>query len=71
MKTRKTTYQTAQNFIDTVNNEAREIELLEQLISEKKRKIEKTLAKLRAYKKRGIVKQNSKYDYEIITKEQK
>lgn len=68
MKTRKTTYQTAQNFIDTVNNEAREIELLEQLISEKKRKIEKTLAKLRAYKKRGIVKQNSKYDYEIITK---
>ena len=68
MATRKTTYQTAQNFIDTVNNEAKEIELLEQLISEKKRKVEKTLAKLRAYKKRGIVKQNSKYNYEIITK---
>ena len=68
MTTRKTTYQTAQNFIDAVNNEAKEIELLEQLISEKKRKIEKTLAKLRAYKKRGIVKQNSKYNYEIITK---
>ena len=41
MKTRKTTYQTAQNFIDTVNNEAREIELLEQLISEKKIPLEK------------------------------
>ena len=68
MNTRKTTYQTAQNFIDTINNDAREIELLEQLISEKKMKIEKTLAKLRAYKKRGIVKKNSKYNYEIITK---
>jgi hypothetical protein len=66
MKTQAKTYETAQNFIDTVNNEAKEIELLEQLISEKKRKIEKTLAKLRAYKKRGIVKQNSKYNYEII-----
>lgn len=69
MKTRKTTYNTAKQYIDTVNIAAREIELLEKLLSEKKNKIEKTLAKLRAYKKRGIVKQNSKYSYEIITKE--
>lgn len=66
-KIKERTYLTAQNYIDIVNNEKKEIELLEQLISEKKRKIEITLAKLRAYKKRGIVRKISKYNYEIIT----
>jgi predicted P-loop ATPase/GTPase len=65
MRTRKSTYTTAQGFIDTVNNEAREIELLESLLSEKRRKVDKTLAKLRAYKRRGIVKQINKYKYEL------
>lgn len=65
MKTQQKTYETAQNYINIVNNEAREIELLESLLAEKHKKIEKTLAKLRAYKMRGIVRQLSKYNYEI------
>ena len=65
MKTHQKTYKTAQNYINIVKNEAKEIELLESLLAEKHRKIEKTLAKLRAYKMRGIVRQLSKYNYEI------
>jgi hypothetical protein len=66
MATKQKTYLTAQKYIDSVNNEAREIELLENLLREKHKNIEKTLANLRSYKKRGIVKQISKYNYEIV-----
>lgn len=66
MKTRDKTYITAQGYIDIVEKEAREIELLESLLAEKHRKIESTLMKLRTYKKRNIVKQVSKYRYEVI-----
>jgi hypothetical protein len=66
MKTQQKTYTTAQNYINIINNEAKEIELLESLLAQKHKKIEKTLAKLRAYKMRGIVRQVSKYNYEII-----
>lgn len=66
MKTQSKTYKTAQEYIDIVEKEAREIELLEELLHEKHKKIDKTLMKLRTYKKRGIVKQVSKYRYEVV-----
>ena len=64
MKKEKT-YKTAQNYIKIVNKEAEEIEILKILLAEKQKKIEKTIAKLRSYKKRGIVRKVSKYNYEI------
>lgn len=66
MKTQSKTYKTAQEYIDIVEKEAREIELLEDLLQEKHKKVERTLMKLRTYKRRGIVKQVSKYRYEVV-----
>ena len=66
MKIRDKTYITAQGYVNDLNTEAREIELLECILVEKLKKVEKTLAKLRAYKKRGIVKKVSKYRYEVV-----
>ena len=65
MQKQSKVYKTAQTYIDAVNKEARELELLESLLREKYAKIEKSLAVLRAYKRRGIVNKISKYNYEI------
>ena len=64
---KKTTQETAQEFIDFIEQKYREIDLLEQELKTKKNEIAKTMAKLRCYKKRNIVTKISKYRY-IVNK---
>lgn len=64
MRTLKT-YETAQKYLNDLNAKAKEIMSLEKQLEEKKQDLEKTLACLRAYKKRGVVKKISQYHYEI------
>lgn len=59
------TYETARTYIKTLEENAKELERIETELKEKQATINKTLAKLRAYKKRGIVEKISKYHYII------
>lgn len=68
MKRLDKTYKTAEQYIKIVEENFKDIELLESTLSYKRLIVEKTLAKLRVYKKRGIVKKLHKYKYEIIEK---
>jgi hypothetical protein len=68
MKRLDKTYKTAEQYIKIVEENFKDIELLESTLSYKRLMLEKTLAKLRVYKKRGIVKKLHKHKYEIIEK---
>jgi hypothetical protein len=59
----RNTLQTAQEFIDLIEQEEKELLDLELALKIKRNEIAKTLAKLRAYKKRGVVTKISKYKY--------
>ena len=59
------TYKTAQAYINVLEENAKELERIEAELKGKQATINKTLAKLRAYKKRGIVEKVSKYHYII------
>ena len=60
------TYRTAQTYIEKVREQAQEIEELQKLLSEKTAGVEKTLAKLRSYKRRGIVEKINTYVYRVV-----
>ena len=58
--------ETAQKYIDTLNAEAKEIEVLEAIIKRKKHKIKSCLLYLRQAKHRNQVVQLDKYTFKVI-----
>lgn len=58
--------ETAQKYIDALTVEAKEIEVLENIIKRKKSKIKTCLLYLRQAKHRNQVVQKSKYVFEVV-----
>ena len=58
--------ETAQKYIDTLNSESKELEVLEAIVKRKKHRIKTCLLYLRQAKHRNQVTQTGKYKFEIV-----